>query len=166
MKKIGKLISAVPAVTWAYVIWLFSDTPAAASTDESITVTEILLNLVSHFYAVGPEKKAALIAAMEPHIRKIAHMTEFGILFLLLMIPAGLLVRKLASRTGIVFFVSFLYACSDEIHQLFVEGRAGRASDVLIDMLGVAAAALVYLLFAIPINLKKEKTAGKKSVDK
>ncbi|MBR5376765.1 MAG: VanZ family protein [Lachnospiraceae bacterium] len=157
MKKTGKILSAVPAAIWAYVIWFFSDTPAAVSTDEGITVTEILLNLIGLVITVEPEKRAFLIAALEPHIRKIAHMTEFGILFLLLMIPLGLLIRKLSIRTGTAVFVSFLYACSDEIHQLFVEGRAGRVSDVLIDMMGVVIAALLYLIIAIPISLKKQQ---------
>lgn len=34
------------------------------------------------------------------------------------------------------FLVCVLYACSDEVHQLFVAGRSGRLLDVLIDSLG------------------------------
>ena len=30
-----------------------------------------------------------------------------------------------------------IYACSDEIHQLFISGRVGSAHDVLIDSLGI-----------------------------
>jgi len=37
---------------------------------------------------------------------------------------------------GILF--SFIYAISDEIHQLFVLGRHGRVTDVLIDLTGTA----------------------------
>ena len=32
--------------------------------------------------------------------------------------------------------ICFLYACSDEIHQLFIVGRSGNAYDVLIDTIG------------------------------
>ena len=35
-------------------------------------------------------------------------------------------------------FFSFVYAISDEIHQLFVSGRHGRVTDVLIDLIGIA----------------------------
>ena len=38
--------------------------------------------------------------------------------------------------------VAVLYAATDEIHQLFVPGRAGRFSDVCIDTLG----AVIWLL--------------------
>ncbi|MBQ3466792.1 MAG: VanZ family protein, partial [Oscillospiraceae bacterium] len=53
-----------------------------------------------------------------------------------------------AFLTGLLF--CFLYACSDEFHQLFVPGRAGMFSDVLIDTVGVlfgltAACALSFL---------------------
>ena len=160
MKKTGKILSSVPAVIWAYVIWFFSDTPADVSTEESISVTEILLGLISRFVTIDPSKKALIVISLEPHIRKIAHMTEFGILFLLLMIPAGLFLEKLFARISLAGLIAFLYACSDEIHQLFVEGRAGRVSDVLIDMMGVVISALLYLIIAIPICLKKQKTTG------
>lgn len=156
-KKISRILAFVPPLLWAWVIWSFSDTPAADSTEESVSVTEMLLNLISWFVTIDPSKKAVIIMSMEPHIRKIAHMTEFGILFLLLMIPIRLFLEKLFARISLAVLIAFLYACSDEIHQLFVEGRAGRASDVLIDMLGVLAAVMIYLIFALLIRIMKAK---------
>ncbi len=133
-------------------IYSMSDKPAVISTNESITVTEMLLNMVSGFIYVDPAKKAYIITAMEPHIRKIAHMTEFGILFLLLLIPASLFIKKMSVRPVTAFAISFLYGVSDEIHQLFVPGRAGMVRDVLIDMLGVVMALILYLVIAIPVR--------------
>ena len=161
-KTIGRIIAFVPSLLWAGVIYMFSDTPAAASTQESVSVTEMLLNIVSRFISIDPSKKAVIIMTMEPHIRKIAHMAEFGILFLLLMIPMSLLIKELSSRICMAALLSFLYACSDEIHQLFVEGRAGKVSDVFIDMLGVFSVMFIYLIFAVPVLLIRRK----KSVDK
>ena len=46
---------------------------------------------------------------------------------------------------------SVLYAASDEVHQLFVDGRAGSAVDVLIDsggaLFGILLAVLAFLIF-------------------
>ena len=42
---------------------------------------------------------------------------------------------------------SFLYACSDEFHQLFVAGRSGSFIDVLIDLSGVIFC--LFLIFCI-----------------
>ncbi|CAN5479322.1 hypothetical protein BH10ACT11_BH10ACT11_00090 [soil metagenome] len=47
-----------------------------------------------------------------------------------------------AGRRALVFAVAiaFLYACSDEFHQHFVEGRHGSPIDVAIDSVGIVAA--------------------------
>ncbi|MBR4473163.1 MAG: VanZ family protein [Oscillospiraceae bacterium] len=92
---------------------------------------------------------------VEHDLRKYAHMAEYT----MLAIPAFgffcelLLRRKVwpAFLTALLF--CFLYACSDEFHQLFVPGRAGLFSDVLIDMVGV----LFGLMFASLVHaLRKE----------
>ena len=36
----------------------------------------------------------------------------------------------------IAFLCTFLYACSDEFHQLFIPGRSGEFRDVMIDSTG------------------------------
>ena len=41
---------------------------------------------------------------------------------------------------------SFLYACTDELHQLFVSGRSGQFTDVLIDTLGALFGCLLLLM--------------------
>lgn len=42
---------------------------------------------------------------------------------------------------------TFLYACSDELHQLYVGGRAGQFTDVLIDTTGgFIAVIFIYLI--------------------
>jgi VanZ family protein len=66
-------------------------------------------------------------------LRKLAHAAEYAIL-------AALLYRALR-RPGPAFVLAVAYAVTDEVHQLFVPGRAGRPLDVAID----AAGALVGL---------------------
>ena len=39
---------------------------------------------------------------------------------------------------------TFLYACSDEMHQLFIGGRAGQFTDVLIDTCGGCLTIIFY----------------------
>ena len=51
------------------------------------------------------------------------------------------------------FIFTFLYACSDEFHQLFIAGRAGQFKDVCIDSTG----ALIMLLIIYFINKRKDK---------
>ena len=47
--------------------------------------------------------------------------------------------------SGIIsIFLSFLYACSDEVHQLFIVERTGRILDVFIDTLGASTGVFLY----------------------
>jgi VanZ family protein len=67
-------------------------------------------------------------------LRKLAHATEYAIL-------AALLLR--AVRELPAWALSVLYAISDELHQHFVPGRAGRPLDVAIDATGALVGVLV-----------------------
>jgi VanZ family protein len=62
-------------------------------------------------------------------LRKCAHMTEYAILAVLLVLATG-------SRAA-AFALAVAYACSDEWHQTFVRGRHGSPVDVGIDAVGV-----------------------------
>ena len=46
----------------------------------------------------------------------------------------------------IPIIICILYAISDEIHQLFVPGRSGQVSDVLLDTLGAFTGIMIYKL--------------------
>ena len=47
---------------------------------------------------------------------------------------------------------TFLYACTDEIHQLFIEGRSGEIRDILVDSTG---ALIGMVLVGIILKIKK-----------
>ncbi len=79
-------------------------------------------------------------------LRKTAHVVVFGVLVVL--IERALHGEGLSWRWSIptAWLATFAYACSDEWHQTFVEGRSGQVSDVGFDMLGATLAAAVILL--------------------
>ncbi|GAF73847.1 unnamed protein product [marine sediment metagenome] len=74
-------------------------------------------------------------------IKKAGHVTEYGAL-------AFLLWRAISKERGWpvlpsfggAFFLSLLYAASDEFHQTFVPGRDGTLTDVGLDALGALLA--------------------------
>lgn len=50
---------------------------------------------------------------------------------------------------------SFLYACTDELHQIFVPGRSAQFRDVLIDTLGASfGATITYLIIKLFTKIK------------
>ncbi len=72
-------------------------------------------------------------------LRKLAHLTIYATLWLTLARATDW--RRPAAATA----VALLYAVSDELHQSFVEGRHGAASDVAIDALGIGLGVLAWL---------------------
>ena len=75
--------------------------------------------------------------------RKCAHMTEYAILAWMFwrairhsqaMPPRG----WRWDESGLAWSLVFLYAASDELHQVFVPNRTGLVSDVAVDVSGAA----------------------------
>lgn len=73
-------------------------------------------------------------------LRKLAHMSVFGLLTLLWFRALG---PSTARAVPVAVAISFLYAISDEYHQTFVSGRSGSPIDVGIDAIGIAVATLL-----------------------
>ena len=72
-------------------------------------------------------------------LRKLAHMTEYALLWFLWWRALGYGGRAKLIAAGI----AVAYAASDEFHQSFVEGRHGTPVDVLIDSVGIGLAVLL-----------------------
>jgi VanZ family protein len=71
-------------------------------------------------------------------LRKLAHLGEYALL--------GALLDRALRRPQLVVAVALagLYAVTDEVHQLFVEGRHGSPLDVGIDTLGALLGVLLW----------------------
>ncbi len=69
-------------------------------------------------------------------IRKVAHMTEYAILAVLIFLGIRIDTGE-RPKWYWVIGIGVLYAASDEIHQLLVPGRSGQFRDVCIDGIGV-----------------------------
>lgn len=78
---------------------------------------------------------------MDFDIRKYAHMSEFFVLGVSCFLYVSELRRWSPDLRAamLAFGFSLLYAGTDELHQLFVPGRACRITDVLVDGIGILA---------------------------
>ena len=79
------------------------------------------------------------------YIYKTFHLIEYAVLGILLFIAS----KKYP--TAIIF--SYLYACTDEFHQLFTPGRTSKFTDTLIDLIGILIGLSIIKLF--PAAFKK-----------
>ena len=89
-------------------------------------------------------------------IRKCAHMTEFGLLALTLYY--GMYKNGHTKLFIKAILLTFVFACMDEFHQLFVEGRSCQLTDVMIDSMGVVTG---ILLIYIVLKIKNCDKSGK-----
>jgi VanZ family protein len=71
--------------------------------------------------------------------RKLVHMAEYGLLWLLWLRALG--GRRRAPWAAAA--ITIAYAATDELHQTTVEGRHGTPVDVAIDAMGIALTALL-----------------------
>ena len=115
-------------VGWMFFIFIMSNQPAKISDSQSLGVLKL-------FNELGIDINGTFGEFANFVVRKCAHFIEYMILGFFVFNVLMLYYRiKQASIITIVFI--FLYACSDEIHQLFVPGREGAMRDVFIDTCG------------------------------
>jgi len=90
----------------------------------------LLLMAVIFALSAQPDLNSGL-GTWDTVLRKLAHMAEFGLLWLLWWRALGY------GSVAVPAAIAIGYAITDELHQTTVEGRVGSPVDVLIDSAGV-----------------------------
>lgn len=159
MKK-AKQILTILVLIWMGVIFSFSAKPASQSSEDSMLAGEVIGQIfVKDFDEWPKEKQEAFAEMIEYPVRKTAHATEYAILGVLVMLRC----RCQSSWSGrrillTAWGISTVYAVTDEIHQIFVPGRACMVTDMMIDSAGALAGILLSGAFcAIIISRKRRK---------
>ena len=141
-------------------IYRFSgqDGVKSAQTSEKVahSVAEVT---VPKFEEKPKEEQKVIVEKMNFPVRKIAHMTEFaslGMLIFLLLLTwkKALVLKYICSLT-----FAFLYACTDETHQIFTTQRSPAFTDVLIDTSGALISCTLVLLAVLLIRGKRKRDA-------
>lgn len=137
MKQLRKNIFILLTFLWLGVIFSFSLQPAEVSNDTSMDVLKRIMDIFSYWlFGSAEELSPKQLDLLHTIIRKCAHFSEFLILGLLAETALGRMNLKHRIIIGITFCV--LSAAADETLQLFINGRAGRVTDVIIDSAGAA----------------------------
>lgn len=139
-----------------YIIFGFSSQNAEQSSGISQKVSEIIINLFDNNKT--QEEKNTSIGIIEPIIRKLAHFSIYTVVGCLLMGLCCTYNLNTKQKFIICLTIGFIYACSDELHQTFVNGRSGEIRDVLIDTSGCTLGiTIVYNVWRI-IKIRKKYT--------
>jgi len=150
MKNKREIIYWILLIIWMVGIFIMSNQPARISDSQSGGLIDILSK-------IGLDMNNIFGQLSNFIVRKCAHFLEYMILALLVLNVLKLYFNMKQVVIITIVFV-FLYACSDEIHQLFVQGREGAIRDVIIDTCGGITLVLIKLFVTCKktIDLKKK----------
>ena len=138
-----KVISWLLVILWMGLIFYLSHQPATQSSDLSSGLTERILAVIDR-----------VISGLDINVENFHHLIRKGAHFFAYFV-LGILVTSALRTHSLVgwrhFFIACLicvvYAVSDEVHQLFIPGRAGQVKDVMIDSAGAFVGIAGYFVF-------------------
>ena len=152
----------------AVMVFIFSHSAKSAeqSTKTSGEVAKTVLSIVVKDFKTLPEtEQQKAVDSLQFIVRKSAHFSVFSALGFLCFLAMNTYNIKLKTKFISALTISLLYAISDEIHQLFVPGRAGQIRDVLIDFSGSLTGiifAFIFITILSKIILKKRGVSYEK----
>ena len=149
---IKKILIWIPAIIMAMLIFGFSKQDGEESTGLSYKAAVCdKAGIVDY----NDNNRDSMIESVQFPIRKAAHMTEYAVLSVLIMLALIVDGLKGTRLPVISAIIATVFAATDEFHQRFVPGRYGCLRDVLID----AAGSIIGLMIAYVIykNMCKHK---------
>ena len=144
-----KVFHSILVIIWMFVIFNFSSQNGPKSTNTSDVVTSMVVNVTTSVTNknVSREEVKKRVEDSTFLVRKMAHFTEYlilGILVLQLLSDY----TKINKRMLIVsLIICYLYAVSDEVHQIFIPGRTAKVLDTFIDGAGSLVGITIYSIY-------------------
>lgn len=148
-----KTIYFILLIFWLIVIYLLSNQTGEVSETNSGTLIHIVLDGIYSFFHLSKNNLNDVVNMIHEPIRECAHFFEYFVL-------AFLSYKNLENwdyqenKTIIAFLFCFICAMTDEIHQLFIVGRAFQYYDILMDMMGCTLMLLFLQIRLVKVGTK------------
>jgi VanZ family protein len=133
----------VPVVAWIVLIF--------AASGDLMSAEHTSRFLVPFLVWLKPDLSPELALLIQFGVRKVAHLTEYAVLAMLLcraVFHGANLKRSRATLFVSVWLACVLVAAGDEFRQSFFESRGGSPWDVMLDSAGAILGLLLYSKFA------------------
>ncbi|MDD3924554.1 MAG: VanZ family protein [Erysipelotrichaceae bacterium] len=138
--KMVTILSWTSVIFWMAIIFWFSDQPATASNQLSTGIIDQLF----HIFNIAKADFGSLYNTLNFIIRKQAHFFVYLVLGILIINAFFVSDIRFDHAKLMSIILGIMYAASDEFHQIYVIGRSGQLTDVLIDSLGVLCGIYIY----------------------
>jgi len=161
-KKVIITISWIAVIIWMVIIFMFSNQNSETSLGGSRGIIKDVVNAtVDTSVDLGLIKDKPsdneifeVTKKLDFPFRKVVHISEYFILCLLVLNALYQSNIKNKKLFIIGFIFCFIYACSDEIHQSFLD-RTAKFTDVLIDSCGILFGIATYKIILYFYNKRK-----------
>lgn len=142
-------------ILWMGFIFYMSSVGASKSDSNSKGIVSYIITKYDQIINASNETRAyhqskEFLNTANHVFRKVCHFTEYFILGLLLInFFLALEYFTLLKCSILSLLIVLLYAISDEFHQVFIDGRSGQISDVLLDTFGgiVSILIITYIIY-------------------
>jgi VanZ family protein len=161
-RKILNYIFIAAALSWTAFIFSNSLNTAAESLEQSGIFVAFFVNIANAIY--GDSIPIGLSEYIElhlvDHIRNIAHVFEFFVLYLLARLSFKSF-SKIKRVAAYAFLYGLIIMVFDETIQIFVDGRGFQIKDLLLDTLGMILGLTVIFLIRY-FRIRKQGEQSKK----
>ena len=142
--KIKRIVFGILTIITCIIIFIFSSQNGEKSGLTSRGFVRKIVEITGITNDLNEEEKEEVIENCQFVVRKLAHFSIYAILGINIL--GFVNTYKFKSQIEITLFSGFLYAVSDEFHQMFSGGRTASPKDVCIDTLGVLFGIGIFLL--------------------
>ena len=166
INKTRKIISIILLLFGMAFVFMFSAMDGDTSTKTSKSIVELSPEDINkdayteHEMKQKMREENKLTVLINKRIRKTAHFVEFCVLAIIVIFTLKSFNMRGHKAYLFALILVFIYACTDELHQLFISGRDARFLDVMIDSLGGILGCMIYAAVSellVEINEKKAK---------
>lgn len=135
------LTTALVLFVMAMIFNLSMQTAERSDLTSGFISNAIIPVLYPDYPSETPERRQEIYDGVQHVVRKCAHFSEYTLLgFLLRLCLESWIGHRIRKRYGLMlpaFAIGAVYAGTDEWHQIQIDGRSGRWTDVLLDSCGV-----------------------------
>lgn len=159
-----RIVTTMLMLAVMIMIFAFSTETAEDSDKTSGTVSLQIVRVLHPDYDQMEEvQRKGLYDTVQHVVRKCAHFTEYMALGFMIRLCLeswfGHRIRKHRTLAQISMGAGAGYACTDEAHQLMIDGRSGQWTDVLVDSSGVLIGVTLGTVLIKSLNRKKKTAA-------
>jgi VanZ family protein len=147
MKHINAIWIWLPAVLAFVIIFILSSANGEQSSGFTMTIMIKIIESLEKLTSGSINLSMFSLWELDHFIRKIGHMIEYALLAIAVILPLYYYRFRRWKLILLCFGICFIYACADEIHQLFIYEREGRFLDIFIDCIGVFTGILLFHIF-------------------